>query len=173
VLNIAFRWSADERASGDKKMLILDLKDLRQVIDEMGKKAAELRSKYGNIAPQTVGVIQRRLLVLERDGAEPFFGEPALELSDLMRTAPDGRGYVSVLDATTLTNSPRTYGTFLMGIWEPCLHAVKNDIPLDKAKDLVLKDPRVAARARTMQGFADNIGKYTSLAYLEAEKEAF
>ena len=67
----------------------------------------------------------------------------------------------------------RTYGTFLKGIWEPCLHAVKNDIPLDKAKDLVLKDPRVAARARTMQGFADNIGKYTSLAFLEAEKEAF
>jgi len=67
----------------------------------------------------------------------------------------------------------RTYGTFLRGIWEPCVHAVKNDIGLDKAKDLVLKDPRVAARAQTMQGFADNIGKYTSLAFLEAEKEAF
>ncbi|MDP3422443.1 MAG: MBL fold metallo-hydrolase [Burkholderiaceae bacterium] len=66
-----------------------------------------------------------------------------------------------------------TYGTFLAGIWEPCVHAVKNGIPLDKVKDLVLKDPRVAARAKTMQGFDDNIGKYTSLAYLEAEKEAF
>jgi len=67
----------------------------------------------------------------------------------------------------------QTYGTFLKGIWEPCLHAVKNDIPLDKAKDLVLKDPRVASRAKTMQGFDSNIGKYTSLAFLEAEKEAF
>jgi glyoxylase-like metal-dependent hydrolase (beta-lactamase superfamily II) len=66
-----------------------------------------------------------------------------------------------------------TYGTFLKGIWEPCVYAIKNDIPLEKAKDLVLKDPRVAARASTMQGFADNIGKYTSLAFLEAEKEAF
>ena len=67
----------------------------------------------------------------------------------------------------------QTYGTFLKGIWEPCVDAIKNDIPLEKAKDLVLKDPRVAARASTMQGFADNIGKYTSLAFLEAEKEAF
>ena len=66
-----------------------------------------------------------------------------------------------------------TYGTFLKGIWEPCVYAIKNDIPLEKAKDLVLKDSRVAARASTMQGFADNIGKYTSLAFLEAEKEAF
>lgn len=67
----------------------------------------------------------------------------------------------------------QTYGTFLKGIWEPCLHAVKNDIPLDKAKDLVLQDPRVASRAKTMLGFEANIGKYTSLAFLEAEKEAF
>jgi glyoxylase-like metal-dependent hydrolase (beta-lactamase superfamily II) len=67
----------------------------------------------------------------------------------------------------------QTYGTFLKGIWEPCLHAVKNDIPLDKAKNLVLQDPRVASRAKTMLGFEANIGKYTSLAFLEAEKEAF
>lgn len=66
-----------------------------------------------------------------------------------------------------------TYGTFLKGIWEPCLNAVKNDIPLEKAKDLVLKDARVATRATTMLGFEANIGKYTSLAFLEAEKEAF
>jgi glyoxylase-like metal-dependent hydrolase (beta-lactamase superfamily II) len=67
----------------------------------------------------------------------------------------------------------QTYGTFLKGIWEPCQYAVKNDIPIGKAKDLVLKDPRVAARADTMLGFQANIGKYTSLAYLEAEKELF
>src|SRR5262245_5650795 len=69
VLNIAFRWAEDERKAGDPKMEILDLKDLRGVIDEMGKQAAALRSKYGNIAPATVGVIQRSLLVLESQGA--------------------------------------------------------------------------------------------------------
>ncbi|WP_334155324.1 MBL fold metallo-hydrolase [Tepidimonas sp.] len=67
----------------------------------------------------------------------------------------------------------RDYGTFLKGIWEPCVQAVKDGVPLEKAKELVLKDPRVAARARGMAGFDSNIGKYTSLAYLEAERELF
>jgi glyoxylase-like metal-dependent hydrolase (beta-lactamase superfamily II) len=67
----------------------------------------------------------------------------------------------------------QTYGTFLKGIWEPCLQAVKDGRSESQAKALVLQDPRVAARASTMQGFDSNIGKYTSLAYLEAEKEAF
>jgi glyoxylase-like metal-dependent hydrolase (beta-lactamase superfamily II) len=67
----------------------------------------------------------------------------------------------------------QTYGTFLKGIWEPCLQAVKDGKSESEAKALVLQDPRVLARAKTMQGFDSNIGKYTSLAYLEAEKEAF
>ena len=67
----------------------------------------------------------------------------------------------------------QTYGEFLAGIWEPCLYAVKNNLPESQAKAMVLKDPRVARRAATMLGFDSNIGKYTSLAYLEAEKEAF
>ena len=67
----------------------------------------------------------------------------------------------------------QTYGTFLQGIWEPCLQAVKDGKSEGEAKALVLQDPRVASRAKTMQGFDGNIGKYTSLAYLEAEKEAF
>jgi glyoxylase-like metal-dependent hydrolase (beta-lactamase superfamily II) len=67
----------------------------------------------------------------------------------------------------------QTYGTFLKGIWEPCLQAVKDGKSESEAKAMVLKDPRVAARAAAMQGFDSNIGKYTSLAYLEAEKEAF
>ena len=66
-----------------------------------------------------------------------------------------------------------TYGRFLKGIWEPCLQAVKDEKSVDEAKAMVLRDPRVIARAATMQGFDSNIGKYTSLAYLEAEKEAF
>ncbi len=75
-----------------------------------------------------------------------------------------GRGSKDLLD---------TYGTFMKGIWEPCVQAVRDGVPLDGAKTLVMKDPRVAGRARSMDGFDSNIGKYTSLAYLEAEKEAF
>ncbi|MCS6811521.1 MAG: MBL fold metallo-hydrolase [Tepidimonas sp.] len=75
-----------------------------------------------------------------------------------------GRGSPSLLEE---------YGTFLKGIWEPCVQAVKDGVPLERAKELVLRDPRVARRAKTMAGFDSNIGKYTSLAYLEAEKELF
>jgi DNA helicase HerA-like ATPase len=114
VLNIAFRWAEDERAAGDAEMHIKDLKDLRAVIDEIGQRAGELRSKYGNIAPQTVGVIQRRLLVLEQQGAEKFFGEPALEIADLMRVTDDGRGVINLLAAEKLMDTPRLYSTFLL-----------------------------------------------------------
>ena len=114
MLNIAFRWCADQQAKGDKDMVIRDLKALRAVIDEMGRKAATLRSKYGNIAPATVGVIQRRLLVLEEQGAEKFFGEPALDITDFIKTAPDGRGVVNVLAAEKLMETPRLYATFLL-----------------------------------------------------------
>lgn len=75
-----------------------------------------------------------------------------------------GRGSKDLLDS---------YGTFMRGIWEPSVQAVKDGIPLDGAKTLVMKDPRVASRAKAMAGFDSNIGKYTSLAYLEAEKQAF
>jgi len=66
-----------------------------------------------------------------------------------------------------------TYGTSLKGIWEPSVQALKNDMPIEKDKALVLQDPRVASRAKSMLGFDQNIGKYTSLAYLEAERESF
>ncbi len=114
VLNIAFRWTQDEREAGDANMSIKDLKDLRAVIDEIGQRAGELRSKYGNIAPQTVGVIQRRLLVLEQQGAEKFFGEPALDIADLMRVTPDGQGVINILAAEKLMETPKLYSTFLL-----------------------------------------------------------
>ena len=114
VLNIAFRWAADQRAQGNANMLLLDLKDLREVITEVGNRAAEIRQTYGNVAPQTIGAIQRRLLVLEEQGANIFFGEPALDLTDFIKTAPDGRGIVNILAAEKLMQSPRLYATFLL-----------------------------------------------------------
>ncbi|MEL6258565.1 MAG: helicase HerA-like domain-containing protein, partial [Pseudomonadota bacterium] len=110
VLTIAFEYA------DDNGWLLLDLKDLRKLLAHMGDKAVrdEISREYGNVATASLGAIQRDLLVLEREGAEAFFGEPALELADLMRTTRDGRGYVSVLDATRLINSPRLYSTFLL-----------------------------------------------------------
>ncbi|MEQ1696483.1 MAG: helicase HerA-like domain-containing protein [Hyphomicrobiaceae bacterium] len=140
VLNIAFRWAEDERKAGDKNMLILDLKDLRIVIEEMGKRAGELRAKYGNISPQTVGVLQRRLLVLEEQGANSFFGEPALELSDFIKLAPDGRGVVNILAAEKLTNNPRLYATFLLWMLAELFETLPEVGDLDKPKLVFLFD---------------------------------
>lgn len=110
VLTVAFEYADDEG------MLLLDLKDLRKLLNHMGDKDVRtaLSREYGNVASASLGAIQRRLLVLEREGAEEFFGEPALDLKDFMRTTRDGRGIVNVLDSTTLINSPRLYSTFLL-----------------------------------------------------------
>jgi DNA helicase HerA-like ATPase len=99
----------------DNGLLLLDLKDLRSLLNWMGDNAKELSSEYGNITRASIGAIQRRFLVLEEQGAEHFFGEPAVRLEDLMITDFSGRGVISVLDVTQLINqSPRLYATFLL-----------------------------------------------------------
>jgi len=108
VLNIAFR-VADEQG-----LLLLDLKDLRSIVTYVGENAAKLTTAYGNVSTTSVGAIQRQLLVLESQGGDKFFGEPALEIKDLMRIDRDGRGYVNVLAADKLMSSPRLYSTFLL-----------------------------------------------------------
>ena len=108
VLNIAFR-VADEQG-----LLLLDLKDLRAMLQFLSENAATLTTKYGNVAPATVGTIQRQLLVLENQGADKFFGEPALDINDLIRTDRDGRGIINVLAADKLMRSPQLYATFLL-----------------------------------------------------------
>jgi uncharacterized protein len=108
ALNIAFR-IADEEG-----LLLLDMKDLRALLTNLAERGAEITTTYGNVTKATVGAIQRRLLVLENQGAENFFGEPALDIRDLMRIDRDGRGFVNVLMAERLMTSPRLYATFLL-----------------------------------------------------------
>src|SRR5690606_12937292 len=114
VLNIAFRVAADEVAAGHKQFLLLDLKDLRSVLNYVAENAKEISTKYGNVAATSVGAIQRRLLVLEEQGANQFFGEPELEITDFLRTTNDGRGYINLLAADKLMEKPRLYATFLL-----------------------------------------------------------
>ncbi len=108
VLNIAFR-VADEQG-----LLLLDMKDLRAILSLVAEKADQLTTQYGNVSKQSVGTIQRQLLVLENQGGDKFFGEPALDLKDFMRTDSDGRGMVNILVADRLMQSPRLYATFLL-----------------------------------------------------------
>ncbi|MEH6526672.1 MAG: helicase HerA-like domain-containing protein [Sneathiella sp.] len=108
VLNIAFR-VADEQG-----LLLLDLKDLRALLSSVNEQRKEISAEYGNVSPQSVGAIQRSLLRLDNQGASQFFGEPALDLKDFIRTDAEGRGKVNILAADKLMNSPRLYGTFLL-----------------------------------------------------------
>lgn len=108
ILNIAFR-VADEDG-----LPLLDLKDLQALLVWVGENAKTLALRYGNVSPASVGAIQRRLLVLENQGAAKLFGEPALALSDLMRTAADGRGVINILAADQLMGAPKLYATFLL-----------------------------------------------------------
>jgi DNA helicase HerA-like ATPase len=108
VMNIAFKIADDEG------LLLLDMKDLRSLLANIAERADEIGAKYGNVTKASVGAIQRTLLILEQQGAAHFFGEPALRISDLMRTTPDGRGAINVLAADKLMMNPRLYATFLL-----------------------------------------------------------
>ncbi len=108
VLNIAFR------VSDEQGLPLLDLKDLQALLLWVGQNAEDLSLRYGNVATSSVGAIQRQLLVLENQGGAQLFGEPALELADIMRTDADGRGRISILAADKLMASPTLYATFLL-----------------------------------------------------------
>lgn len=108
VLTVAFH-VADKEG-----LLLLDLEDLRALLAYVGENAQAIGREVGNVSPTSIAAIQRALLQLEQQGGKAFFGEPALRLEDMMRTALDGRGQVNVLDATRLMNSPRLYAAFLL-----------------------------------------------------------
>ena len=108
VLHLIFKLADDEG------LMLLDLKDLRSMVAYVGENASELRKEYGNVSTASVGAIQRALLVLEEQGGDQFFGEPALDLADFMRTALDGRGIVNVLAADKLIQNPKVYATMLL-----------------------------------------------------------
>ena len=108
VLTVAFH-VADKEG-----LLLLDLDDLRAMLVYVAENAARIGREVGNVAPASIASIQRALLQLEQGGGDAFFGEPALKLTDMMKTGLDGRGQVNVLDSTRLMNSPRLYGAFLL-----------------------------------------------------------
>ncbi len=128
VLNIAFR-IADEQ-----KLLLLDLKDLRAILSFIAENAQSLTTKYGNVTAQSVGTIQRSLLVLENQKGDLFFGEPALDINDLMRTDRDGRGVINMLAADKLMANPRLYATFLLWLLSELFEQLPEVGDLDKPK---------------------------------------
>ncbi len=128
VLNIAFR-VADEQG-----LALLDLKDLRAILGYISQNAADLQSRYGNVAPASIGAIQRQLLVLENQGADKFFGEPALDINDLLKPDIDGRGFINILKAEKLIRSPDLYATFLFWLLSELFDALPEVGDPDKPK---------------------------------------
>jgi DNA helicase HerA-like ATPase len=108
VLNLVFK------VADDNGMLLLDLKDLRAMLQYVGDNAAQFKTKYGNVSAASIGAIQRALLKLEGQDGERFFGEPALDLDDLIQTDGSGRGMINILAADKLINAPQLYATFLL-----------------------------------------------------------
>ncbi len=107
VLSIVFK------VADDNGLLLLDLKDLRAMVQFIGDNAAKFKTEYGNVSSASIGAIQRGLLQIEEQGGDRFFGEPMLDIDDLMQTV-DGKGAVNILAADRLMNSPRLYATFLL-----------------------------------------------------------
>ena len=128
VLDIVFK------LADDRGLLLLDLEDLRALLGLVAAERKDITTSYGLVSTPSIGAIQRALLRLESEGAEMFFGEPALELSDLMRTTPDGRGVIGILAADQLILKPRLYSSFLLWLLSELFESLPEVGDLDKPK---------------------------------------
>ncbi|WP_420851708.1 helicase HerA-like domain-containing protein [Qingshengfaniella alkalisoli] len=134
VLNVAFRIADDEG------LPLLDLKDLQSLLAWLGEHRTEVSHRYGAVSTASIGAIQRRLLMLENDGAAQFFGEPALELVDLMRIDDEGRGFVNILSSDKLMGSPRLYATVLLWLLSELFETLPEVGDPDKPKLVLFFD---------------------------------
>ena len=128
VLNIVFH------IADDNGLLLLDLKDLRTMVNYVGEHAKEYTLSYGQIATQSIGAIQRALLQLQDAGGNVFFGEPALDINDWIKLDADGKGYINVLDCVRLVQSPLLYSTFLLWMLSELYEQLPEVGDLDKPK---------------------------------------
>ena len=127
VLNMVFR------IADDKELLLLDLKDLRKMLEEVGNNRAQYITAYGNISIATIGAIQRSLLSLEDQGGDQFFGEPAIDIYDFMQTR-QGRGVINILASDKIVNSPKVYTSFLLYLLSELFEELPEVGDLDKPK---------------------------------------
>jgi DNA helicase HerA-like ATPase len=128
VLQLVFK------IADDHGLLLLDTKDLRAMLQHVGDNAADFRTEYGNISAASIGAIQRGLLAIEEQGGDRFFGEPMLNIDDLMQTNAKGHGLVNILAADKLLNSPRLYSTFLLWMLSELFEQLPEVGDLDKPK---------------------------------------
>jgi DNA helicase HerA-like ATPase len=128
VLTLTFK------VADDAGLLLLDMKDLRAMLQHVGENAGEYKQSYGNVSPASIGAIQRSLLALEQQGGDRFFGEPALDLMDVLKTDHNGMGRVNILAADELLKSPRLYSTFLLWLLSELFERLPEVGDLEKPK---------------------------------------
>ena len=128
LLDIVFRIADDEG------LLLLDLKDLKSMLNHVSENAAVYRKEYGNIGAQSIGVIMRSIVTLEGRGGEQFFGEPALQIDDFFKTDENGKGMINILDSTSLINDPTIYSTFMLWLLTKLFEVMPEVGDLEKPK---------------------------------------
>ena len=128
VLQIVFR------VADDQGLLLIDLKDLRAMVQHVGENSADYKTQYGNVSAASIGAIQRGLLMIEEQGGEAFFGEPMLDIADLMQTDDRGRGVINVLAGEKLLHAPRVYSTFLLWLLAELFEQLPEAGDLEKPK---------------------------------------
>lgn len=134
ALTIAFRIADDWLNEGKNEGLLLDLNDLRALLTYLSDNSEEIGKKYGLVTPQSIAALQRKVLQLEMDGADRFFGEPAFKLEELLRTRPDGKGTINVLASERLVQSPRLYSAFLLWLMSELWEELPEVGDMDKPK---------------------------------------
>ncbi len=157
VLNIVFR------IADDQGLLLLDLKDLRSMLREVGDNAKEFTTQYGNISTATIGAIQRALLGLEDQGGDKYFGEPGLQLEDMVRMDLSGRGIISILSAEKLFHAPKTYSTFLLWILSELFEQLPEVGDLEKPKFVLCFDEAHLLFDETSDALVDKIEQVVRL----------
>ena len=157
ALNIAFK-IADQEG-----LALLDLKDLRSLLKDLGDRGRAITTEYGNLNAPTIGAIQRRLVVLEEQGGDKFFGEPAFDIRDFMRTTTTGKGYMNVLAADKLINSPQLYATFLLWMMSELFEELPEAGDPDKPKMVFFFDEAHLLFAEAPPGLLQKIEQTVKL----------
>ncbi|MDR1994099.1 helicase HerA-like domain-containing protein [Azonexus sp.] len=157
VLQLVFK------IADDQGLLLLDLKDLRAMVQHIGDHAAQFRTEYGNITTTSIGAIQRGLLTLGEQGGDIFFGEPMLDIADLMRVDGNGRGVINVLAAEKLINAPALYSTFLLWLLSELFERLPEAGDLDQPKLVFFFDEAHLLFANAPQALVDKVEQVVRL----------
>ncbi len=157
VLQLVFK------IADDQGLLLLDLKDLRAMVQHVGDNAKNFTTEYGNVAPASIGAIQRGLLTLEEQGGDIFFGEPMLDIHDLMKVDGNGRGFINVLSAEKLIHAPALYSTFLLWMLAELFEQLPEAGDLDKPKLVFFFDEAHLLFSDAPQALTDKVEQVVRL----------